>query len=185
MKKVILLGDSIRQIGYGAKVEELLKDEYTVWQPNDNCRYSLYTLRCLFDWSRNMHGADIIHWNNGMWDLSDLYGEGRLVSVEDYVRTMLRIHEVMSRYTKNIIFATTTPVREPYQYQNNAVVKMYNAAIVPELKARGVRINDLYSFIEPHIDEYIRDDDRLHLTETGISHVAPEVARVIREADNK
>ena len=35
MKKVTLLGDSIRQIGYGARVAELLKDEFTVWHGTD------------------------------------------------------------------------------------------------------------------------------------------------------
>ena len=33
MKKVVLLGDSIRLIGYGKRVEELLGDQCTVWQP--------------------------------------------------------------------------------------------------------------------------------------------------------
>ena len=49
MKKVTLLGDSIRQIGYGTKVPELLGDEYQVFQPEDNCRFVKYTLRMLFD----------------------------------------------------------------------------------------------------------------------------------------
>lgn len=48
-KKVVLLGDSIRQIGYGKKVEELLKPDYEVWQPEDNCRFAKYTLRLIFD----------------------------------------------------------------------------------------------------------------------------------------
>ena len=40
MKKVVLLGDSIRLIGYGTKVPEMLGPEYTVWQPSDNGRYA-------------------------------------------------------------------------------------------------------------------------------------------------
>ena len=31
MKKVVLFGDSIRQIGYGNRVCELLGEDYTVW----------------------------------------------------------------------------------------------------------------------------------------------------------
>ena len=50
MKKVVLLGDSIRLIGYGTKVPEMLGDDYQVWQSEDNCRFAKYTLRCLFDW---------------------------------------------------------------------------------------------------------------------------------------
>ncbi len=36
MKKVALLGDSMRLIGYGLKVPALLADVAEVWQPDDN-----------------------------------------------------------------------------------------------------------------------------------------------------
>ena len=55
MKKVTLLGDSIRMIGYGLKVPELLGEEYDVFQPDDNCRFAKYTLRGLFDWKEQYH----------------------------------------------------------------------------------------------------------------------------------
>ena len=38
--KVTLLGDSIRLIGYGTRVPELLGDDFEVYQPEENCRYS-------------------------------------------------------------------------------------------------------------------------------------------------
>lgn len=47
--KVTLIGDSIRMIGYGKLVPELLGDEYEVYQPNENGRFAKYTLRGLFD----------------------------------------------------------------------------------------------------------------------------------------
>ena len=40
MKKAVLIGDSIRMIGYGAPVAERLGDEFEVWQPDDNCRFA-------------------------------------------------------------------------------------------------------------------------------------------------
>ena len=40
MKKVVLLGDSIRLWGYGTKVPDMLKGEYEVCQPEDNCRFT-------------------------------------------------------------------------------------------------------------------------------------------------
>ena len=43
MKKVTLLGDSIRMIGYGKTVAEALnKDGIEVFQPEENCRFSKY-----------------------------------------------------------------------------------------------------------------------------------------------
>ena len=77
MKKVTLLGDSIRLLGYGAKVAEMLGDEYEVFQPEDNCRYVKYTLRMLFDFKAQIEGSDVIHWNNGLWDTSTgLFDDG-------------------------------------------------------------------------------------------------------------
>ena len=184
MKKIALLGDSIRYYGYGTKVPALLKDEYEVYQPDDNCRYAKYTLRALYDWDVDMKGAEIIHWNNGLWDVSNLYGDGPLTSIEDYVRDMLRVHDLLTaRYTKKIIFATCTPIMEPYAYQDNARIRAYNEAVVPELKKRGVVINDLYSLIAQNIPEYIRSDDRIHLTDKGADAAAAQVIDYIRRVD--
>ena len=82
MKKVVLLGDSIRLIGYGPKIPELLGSDYQVWQSEDNCRFVKYTLRCLFDWREDIKDADIIHWNNGLWDTSTgLFDDGGKLSL--------------------------------------------------------------------------------------------------------
>ena len=43
MKKVVLIGDSIRK-GYQPKVQEKLNGEVEVWGPQDNCRHSLWAL---------------------------------------------------------------------------------------------------------------------------------------------
>ncbi len=42
MKKVVLLGDSIRLLGYGETVARELAGEYEIWH---NCRYAKYTMR--------------------------------------------------------------------------------------------------------------------------------------------
>jgi len=39
-KKIVLLGDSIRLIGYGLLVPGKLGEGYDVWQPTDNCRFA-------------------------------------------------------------------------------------------------------------------------------------------------
>ena len=109
MKKVILLGDSIRLIGYGARTAELLGPDYTVWQPEDNCRFASYTLRMLFEYKDQLEGADVIHWNNGLWDVCDLFGDGAFTPLEDYIRLLARIAAVLKTYSKKVIFATTTP----------------------------------------------------------------------------
>lgn len=184
-KKAVLLGDSIRLMGYGKRAAELLADEYTVFQPNENCRYVKFTLRLLFDLREEIAGADVIHWNNGLWDTYDPFREGRLFSsVEEYTENILRVAERLQTITPNVIFATTTPVRADTEwwYDRNGAICRYNEAVVPELKKRGILINDLHSLVEPHATEYICEKDWVHLTPAGSEACALQVAEAVRLA---
>ena len=176
--KIVLLGDSIRLNGYGTKINEFLPSDCTVWQPEDNCRYSFYTLLMLKLSQSDIENADVIHWNNGLWDTCDRFGEGYFTDKETYVATMKRIAKVLLTYGKRVIFATTTPVKEPHDNQTNERIREYNAAVVPELIKMGIEINDLYSLVASNIEEYICDD-RCHLSEQGIIVAAEKVANAI------
>ncbi len=180
MKKVVLLGDSIRQIGYGLKVPELLGADYEVFQPDDNCRFAKYTLLGCELWQEEMKNADIIHWNNGLWDVCNRFGDGPFSTKEEYVLNMTRVAKILLRITPNVVFATTTPIHEGQKTISNETINEYNAAVVPELIKLGVKINDLHTFILPHLDEYVREDDKMHLTEKGIDAAAEEVANLIK-----
>ena len=180
MKKIVLIGDSIRMIGYGAPVAERLSQEFEVWQPDDNCRFAQYTLRGMWDWQDGMRGADIIHWNNGLWDVCELFGDGAFTPIDEYVDTMLRIARILQERASTVIFATTTPVRPENVHNKNEVIEAYNAALVPRLIEMGVVINDLYTPIKTDVYRYICDDT-IHLSEEGISLAADMVEAVIRE----
>lgn len=178
--KITLLGDSIRMLGYGMMVPELLGDEFEVCQPNDNHRFSKFTLRGLFDWEELMRGSRIVHWNNGLWDVANLFGDGLFTSETEYVENMLRIADILTKRYEKVIFATTTPVKKENKNSNTADIKRYNALIVPLLKEKGIIINDLHSLVEKDIEAYISDDN-IHLSEEGIKVCAEQVAEVIRE----
>lgn len=182
MKKIVLLGDSIRAIGYGTKVPSLLGEDYSVWQPNDNCRFAQYTLRMLFDSKNAIDGSDIIHWNNGLWDACDLFGDGSFTPIEVYTETMLRIAGILQKYAKKVIFATTTPVDPANKHDHNEVITKYNEYLVPKLREMGVLINDLHSVVYPHIDEYICED-HLHLSPAGIDACSEAVVKAIKSAE--
>lgn len=184
MKKVVLIGDSIRQIGYGAPVAERLSDEFEVWQPDDNCRFAKYTLRGLWDWQDGIRGADIIHWNNGLWDVSDLFGDGEFTPIDEYVDIMLRLARLFLQRARVVIFATTTPVRPENPHNKNEVIEAFNNALVPRLLEMGVVINDLYTPISKDLYRYV-SDDLIHLSEEGISLAAQMVEKVIRSEANK
>ena len=181
MKKVTLLGDSIRQIGYGTKVPELLGDEYEVFQPEDNCRFVKYTLRMLFDFREQIKDSDVIHWNNGLWDIvTGLFDDGLpFTSEEEYIENMLRVAKELKKLGKRVIFATITPVHEEYVYNKNSVIRRYNEIIVPKLQEIGIEINDLYSLVSQDIYKYI-GADQIHLSQEGIDLCAKQVADMIK-----
>ena len=181
MKKVTLLGDSIRQIGYGTKVPELLGEEYEVFQPEDNCRFVKYTLRMLFDFKAQIEGSDIIHWNNGLWDTcTNLYDDGKPFSnEEEYVENMLRVAKELKKLGKRVIFATTTPVHHEFHFNDNSLIQRYNALVVPKLRELGIEINDLHSLVMQDLYKYI-GADQIHLSEEGIDICTKQVVKAIK-----
>ena len=179
MKKVVLIGDSIRMIGYGGPVTERLSPELEVWQPDDNCRFAQYTLRGMWDWQDGMRDADIIHWNNGLWDICHLFGDGEFTPIDEYVSTMLRIARILKSRAKTVIFATTTPVRPENPHNKNEVIEAYNAALVPRLLEMGIVINDLYTPMAKDVYRFICDDT-IHLSEEGIALATDLVEDIIR-----
>ena len=183
MVKVTLLGDSIRAMGYGKIVPKLLGSDFEVFQPSDNCRFAKYTLRGLFDWSKQMEGTNIVHWNNGLWDICNLFGDGPFSSEEEYITNILRIADILTKKYDKVIFATTTPTRPENPYDKNSVIERYNQIIVPKLCEKGVIINDLHSIVATDVYRYI-SEDTIHLSNDGIKLCAEQVAKIIKETAN-
>jgi hypothetical protein len=179
MKKVVLLGDSIRLIGYGTPVAERLSSEFEIWQPEDNCRFAQYTLRGLWEWKDSIKGADIIHWNNGLWDVCEIFGDGSFTPIDEYVDTMVRIARLLKERAGKVIFATTTPVRPDNPHNKNEVIAAYNEALVPKLLEMGIAINDLYTPLVSDLYKYI-SEDKIHLSDDGIALCTDMVEAVIR-----
>ena len=180
MKKIILLGDSIRLVGYGKSVAETLTTQYgcTVWQPEDNCRFAAYTLRMCYDYKEQLEGADVIHWNNGLWDVCDLFGDGAFTSMDEYVNQMVRVARLLKTYASTVIFATTTPPAPKMWGHDVERIKAYNAAAAEALTAEGVYINDLFAAVNEDVDTMI-SEDMLHLSAEGIKVCAAQVVSSI------
>ena len=74
MKKILLIGDSIR-MGYDKYVKEALKDSAEVYYPEENCRFAEYVLRYAHEWKKKLgcpDDPDLVHWNAGLWDALEL-----------------------------------------------------------------------------------------------------------------
>ena len=179
MKKIVLLGDSIRLWGYGTKVPELLGEGYEVYQPEDNCRFAAYTLRMLFDYKAQLEGADVIHFNCGLWDMCDLFGDGPFTPLEVYVEQMVRIAKILKTYAPVVIFAATTPPSPKMWGHDLDRVRAYNAAAMAALEPLGILFDDLFTPVAEDIDRMI-SEDYLHASPYGVEILANRVADCIK-----
>ena len=178
MKKLVLIGDSVRLFGYAPRLPALLGDDYKIFQSAHNDRFSSYALQMISENYEEIKSADVVHWNNGLWDVCNRFGNGNLVSIEEYARNLGMIADVLLKITPNVIFATTTPVTT-YRDIDNADILAYNAVALEVLGSRGVIINDLHSLIAQNTEAYICSDG-IHPNEAGMQLCAEQVARIIK-----
>lgn len=198
MKKVLLLGDSIRYgtgtpaeraNGYGIYVNRQLDGEMEVYQPEDNCRFVQYTLRYLHEWAEQLgvgEDIDVVHWNNGLWDVLRLFGDEPLTPIAEYRRLLVRVHARLRLLFPGarIIFALTTPVIEemstPAFTRKNSDIEEYNRAAAEVLAPLGVIIHDLHSYAGEIQRQYCRD--WVHFNPEGSALLAGRVVAAIRGA---
>lgn len=191
MKNILLLGDSIRcgassiKPGYDGFVKEKLSGIANVYFPDDNCRFAQYTLRYLGDWAKKLDAEkiDVIHWNNGLWDVLRLHGDEPLTPCDMYIEMLRRVHGKLRLLFPNakIIFALTTSVWEEWdaaeQVRHNSEIEEYNAAAKNLMSSLGVEVNDLYS-ITRSFSNKLRIDD-VHFSEEGSRLLADAVVEKI------
>ena len=180
MKQILLLGDSIR-MQYQKPVGEKLSDIAEVSGPEENGRWSGYTLNTLRFWLPQLPSPDLVHWNCGLWDMGDDYQEGRhFYPPELYEETCRRICRVLRKITGKpelpIVIATTTPSF----YKDHEEVQLYNDILKRVAAEENAWINDLYTVVAPQKEEMICED-RLHLTPAGIEAAAERTAGLIRK----
>lgn len=167
-------------MNYAPEVIKLLGEEYEVINPADNGRFCTNLLRMVFDVNDALTGCDVIHFNSGEWDVSDVVGDGVFTPKAFYVDTVVRIAKFLKTKAPTVIFATSTPVTTHPQ-NSNTDIAAYNEAVVPELEKLGIVINDLWSAVETDREKYIRNDDGIHLTDDGIALCGGIVAELIKK----
>ncbi len=192
MKKIILLGDSIR-MGYQTYVKEELEGEYKVIYSKDNGRFTSFTLWQLNQLLKEHSDVSLIHWNNGYWDMNiEAPMKEPMTPIEDYVKNLRRIIKLIRETTSaKIIFANTVPVLEKGMARDitgidteismdNEWVIEYNRAAEAVMAEESIPVNDLYSLCLAH-PHYHKCDDLLHLTEKSSREWAKQVAKMARE----
>lgn len=152
-KKILLIGDSIR-MGYDKYVKEALENVADVYYPEENCRFSEYVLRFAHEWKEKLgcpDDLDVVHWNTGLWDVLELFGDEPLSTIEYYEYNIARIDKRLRMLfpRAKMIFATSTPIVEARYSakfrRHNETIERYNAAAVRALAGTDTVINDLYA----------------------------------------
>ena len=179
MKKIILLGDSIR-LSYQNRVRELLGSDFAVWGPDDNGRFASYTLRMLYDYREQLKDADLIHFNCGLWDMCDLFGDGPFTPIEVYAEQMARIAKILKTYAPVVVFAATTPPSPKMWGHDMDRVRAYNAAAMAALEPLGILFDDLFTPVAEDIDRMI-SEDYLHASPYGVEVLANRVADCVKK----
>lgn len=194
MKKVLLLGDSIRQ-NYQDYVREKLAGTAEVFYPDDNGRFCAFTLRHLHDYVRvfteNDHkNFDAVHFNFGLWDVLRLSNENRtFTSEKEYSDQLFRLCDRIKFLcpAAKLIFALSTSVIEPGFAPGESVGKRCNDDIIrfndiakKTLKERVDAINDLWS-VSVNLPDAARSDDVHFETVLGIERLGSKVTESILE----
>jgi lysophospholipase L1-like esterase len=176
LPRVLLLGDSITRAYYSA-VAERLKGKAVVAR--------LATSKCAGDpvlvqevsLLLSQYHFDVIHFNNGMhgWGYSEqTYQEG----LKQLIDTLKK-----DAPGARLIWATTTPVRDPAELSHLADrtgrVQARNKLAGTIVAAQGIPVDDLYSLVINH-PEYWKPDG-VHFNDSGVAVESAQVAQRISE----
>ena len=185
--KVLLIGDSIRMF-YANEVKEQLGEDYEIYAPKENCRFSSFVLNSLRFWLEDFPIPDVIHFNVGLWDTAILYHEdGCFTGLDEYVATMKKILRVLKSTGAKVIFATTTPVSDekyklegpmPPAHRNEDICR-YNEAVCKAFEDEEIIINDLHALMYENRESLLKED-MIHPNEDGVKLLGTAVANAIR-----
>ena len=192
MKNVYLIGDMVRystdtNCGYGSFVMEELAGEAYVYSVQEDCRSAAHTLRFLHEWAQKAYvdpqEVDVVHWNNGLWDVARIMGDEPVTPVSVYQEQLIRIFRRIRQLFPNakVIFAFTTPVMEepdaPVWYLNSDI-RAYNRAAAEALEPLGAEIDDLYAAAAEFGPEAYRTSEYFSLA--GAQALGKAAAQAIR-----
>lgn len=165
MKKIVLIGDSIR-LGYEKYVKEGLAGVAEVFSPAENCRFAEYTLRFAHEWKSKGEwptDTDVVHWNVGLWDVIRIFDDEPLTPKCAYENFIRRIDKRLRMLFPNakFVFATSTAVKEEGYggtfKRFNKDIEEYNAIALSVLSETDTIIDDLYA-VTKDIPDCCRSD---------------------------
>jgi len=186
MKKVILIGDSIR-MGYCNYTKQYLADTAEVMFPAENCCSTQFMIWKSKTWSQMCPSEEVaaVQFNAGQWDTACwLYDSEPITSLNEYIKNLgilIRTYRKLYPNAK-LIFATTTPMNpvnpETENPRTTETIAEYNAAAVKLMNENGIPVNDLFAIAnEWDGSKFV---DYCHLTAEGYDILGKATADFIR-----
>lgn len=184
LPNVLVLGDSI-SIGYTGATYDLLKDQFDVMHPADNCRNSSYTLAHVDQWLAEIPNAQVITWNNGIWntvrDSQRTPGDPVTwfgTTPEQYESDIIQIARKLKATGARVIFFTTTDVSPTASTFESGKEEVLNEIAKRVLPSEGIEVYDLNAFAKQSGAEHQATFD-VHFTEAGNKVLGAYVAGAI------
>lgn len=193
LPRVLLIGDSI-SIGYTEGVRCGLQGVADVSRPPVNCQHSAYGLGQMHTWLGTGRWR-VIHFNFGIWDTHLLDGSGNIVSEsasplpsgirirhtpEQYRANLKEIVRMLQKTGAALIWASSTPIMSRTGARFEAIPTL-NGVAAEVMRAHQVSVNDLYTFVLPHVREW-QDPDQCHFRATGNQALARQVSACVQRA---
>ncbi len=181
LPRVLLIGDSI-SVGYTVGVRERLAGKANVHRIPENGGPTSRGVANIEVWLGDVDW-DVIHFNWGLHDIKYMDDGKRQVSKVDYAANLRSLVARMKETGATLIWATTTPVPTGDEITSRKTedVPPYNAIAREIILEEGIRIDDLYAFVLPQLEELQRVQN-VHFTEAGSAALAEQVAKSIEAA---
>jgi lysophospholipase L1-like esterase len=149
---VLVIGDSIsigiidkmtNTQGYFLYSQQYLKGEAILTHNEGNAAYSAHTLHDVDRFLSVTPPPDLITWNNGLHDISDLDLGHRRAEIPEYQNNLRAIGKKLLASGARVIFFTTTNVPPHEKHRREADVVAYNAAARAVMRELGIPVYDL------------------------------------------
>lgn len=170
LPRILLIGDSVSR-GYTRAARKALQGKANVHRAPANCGPTATALKKLDVWLGDGNW-DLIHFNFGIHD--------RRTPAADYEQ---RLEEIVKRLKKTgakVVWASSTPIPADWKEgpQIKTLLEEKNVIAAKVMKRNGVEIDDLFTFITPHLAETQNPKD-VHFNGKGYELLGKEVAKQI------
>lgn len=166
LPRVLLIGDSISR-GYTVPTRHDLAGKVNLHRAPANCGNTKYGLQKLDTWLGEGHW-DLIHFNFGIHDVN------AHMDPKVYAANLEQIVARLEKTGAKLVWASSTPLTAD-DYHRNGIVE-FNAVAAKIMKAHHIPIDDLYTAITPHVDEWQHKTDHCHYDAPGYTFLGKVVS---------